>query len=85
MPDARSSSGREGQAPINTNMRDDKQITQKEPAPLSLSPIANLAKVRERILAGLRVGKQSPEYKRTKAVIDQLIALVTVALMGLDE
>ena len=30
--------------------------------------------VRERILSGLKVGKQSPEYKRTKAVIDRFIA-----------
>ncbi len=34
----------------------------------------DLEAVRERILSGLRVGKQSPEYKRTKAVIDRFIA-----------
>ena len=44
----------------------------------------DLEAVRERILSGLRVGKQSPEYKRTKAVIDRFIALVRVAMMGLN-
>jgi hypothetical protein len=29
--------------------------------------------VRDRILAGLKVGKQSSEYKRIKAAIDQFI------------
>lgn len=29
---------------------------------------------RDRILSGLKVGKQSPEYKRTKAAIDRFIA-----------
>jgi hypothetical protein len=28
---------------------------------------------RDRILAALRVGKQSPQYKRVKAVLDQLM------------
>ncbi len=36
----------------------------------------DFALVRERILSGLRVGKQSPEYKRTRAVIDRFIAEV---------
>lgn len=30
--------------------------------------------VRERILSGLKVGKQSPEYKRTKAVLERFIS-----------
>lgn len=30
--------------------------------------------VRDRILSGLKVGKQSPEYKRTKASLDRFIA-----------
>ncbi len=34
----------------------------------------DLALVRERILSGLKVGKQSPEYKRTKAAIDRFIS-----------
>ena len=34
----------------------------------------DLDAVRERILSELRVGKQAPEYKRTKAVIDRFIA-----------
>ena len=29
--------------------------------------------VRDRILAALEVGKQSPQYKRVKAVLDQFI------------
>jgi len=33
--------------------------------------------VRERILWELRVGKQSPEYKPTKAVMNRFIAVVT--------
>jgi hypothetical protein len=36
----------------------------------------NLEVIRERILSGLRVGKQAPEYKRTKSVIDKFIAQV---------
>ena len=32
--------------------------------------------VRDRILSGLKVGKQSSEYKRTKAAIDQFIGEV---------
>ncbi|MBV8885791.1 MAG: hypothetical protein JO235_17595 [Chroococcidiopsidaceae cyanobacterium CP_BM_RX_35] len=48
---------------------------------LSRGNFCNLALVRERILSGLLVGKQSPEYKRTKAVIDRLIALVRVAMI----
>jgi hypothetical protein len=32
--------------------------------------------VRDRILSGLKVGKQSPEYKRTKAAIDRFIGEV---------
>jgi len=30
--------------------------------------------VRDRILSGLKMGKQSPEYKRTKAAIDRFIS-----------
>ncbi len=33
----------------------------------------DLEAVRARILSNLKVGKQSPEYKRTKAAIDQFI------------
>jgi len=44
----------------------------------------DLEAVSERILSGLRVGKQAPEYKRTKTVIDRFIALVRVAMMGLN-
>jgi hypothetical protein len=44
----------------------------------------DLDAVSERILSGLRVGKQAPEYKRTLAVIDRFIALVRVAMMGLN-
>lgn len=36
----------------------------------------DLEAVSERILLGLRVGKQSPEYKRTKAVLERFIAEV---------
>ena len=36
----------------------------------------SLEAVRERILSSLKVGKQSPEYKRTKAVIDRFISEV---------
>ncbi len=35
-----------------------------------------LEAVSERILSGLRVGKQSPEYKRTKAVLERFISEV---------
>ena len=45
----------------------------------------DLKAVRESILSGLKVGKQSSEYKRTKAVIDRFMALVTVAMIGLNE
>ena len=40
----------------------------------SQGQLPDLEAVRERILSGLRVGKQSPEYKRTKAVIDRFIS-----------
>lgn len=33
----------------------------------------DLEAIRERILAGLRLGKQAPNYKRVKAVLDQFI------------
>lgn len=38
--------------------------------------LPDLEAVRDRLLAGLRVGKQSPEYKRTKTAIDRFIAEV---------
>lgn len=34
----------------------------------------DLEAVRERILSGLKVGKQAAEYKRTKATLDRFIA-----------
>jgi len=36
--------------------------------------LPDLDATRDRILSGLKVGKQSPEYKRTKAAIDRFIA-----------
>jgi hypothetical protein len=36
----------------------------------------DLEAVRDRILSGLKVGKQSSEYKRTKAAIDSFISEV---------
>jgi hypothetical protein len=36
--------------------------------------LPDLEAVRDRILSTLKVGKQSPEYKRTKAAIDRFIA-----------
>ncbi len=38
--------------------------------------LPDLEAVRDRILSGLQVGKQAPEYKRTKSVIDKFIANV---------
>ncbi len=38
--------------------------------------LPDLQSVRDRILSGLKVGKQAPEYKRTKSVIEKFIALV---------
>jgi hypothetical protein len=38
--------------------------------------LPDLESVRDRILSGLHVGKQAPEYKRTKSVIDKFIAQV---------
>ena len=35
--------------------------------------LPDLEAVRDRILSGLGVGKQSPQYKRTKAVLDGFI------------
>jgi hypothetical protein len=35
--------------------------------------INELEAARDRILSGLKVGKQSSEYKRTKAAIDRFI------------
>lgn len=35
--------------------------------------LPDLEATRERILAGLKLGKQAPEYKRTKAAIDRFI------------
>lgn len=39
-------------------------------------PLPDLEAVRDRILSSLKVGKQAPEYKRTKAAIDRFIAEV---------
>lgn len=36
----------------------------------------DLDTIRNRILLQLKVGKQSPEYKRSKAVLDKFIAEV---------
>jgi hypothetical protein len=36
----------------------------------------SLEAVRDHILSDLKVGKQSPEYKRTKAAIDRFISEV---------
>lgn len=38
--------------------------------------LPDLEATRDRILSGLKVGKQSPEYKRTKAAIDRFISEV---------
>ena len=36
--------------------------------------LPELETVRDRILSNLKVGKQSPEYKRTKSLIERFIA-----------
>lgn len=38
--------------------------------------LPDLESVRDRILSDLRVGKQAPEYKRTKSTLDKFIAFV---------
>lgn len=38
--------------------------------------LPDLEVVRDRILSGLLVGKQSPKYKRTKAMIDRFVSEV---------
>lgn len=38
--------------------------------------LPDLQSVRDRYLSKLKVGKQAPEYKRTKAVIDRFIGEV---------
>ena len=36
--------------------------------------LPDLDVIRDRVLGGLRLGKQAPEYKRTKAILDKFIA-----------
>ncbi len=36
--------------------------------------LPDLSAIRDRILSELRVGKQAPEYKRTKTTLDRFIA-----------
>jgi hypothetical protein len=38
--------------------------------------LPDLEVVRDRILSGVKLGKQAPEYKRLKAAIDRFIAEV---------
>lgn len=38
------------------------------------SPAADLEAARDHFLAGLKLGRQAPEYKRTKSVIDRFLA-----------
>lgn len=42
----------------------------------SQSQQPDLEAIRDRVLAGLKLGKQAPEYKRTKKAIDSFIAFV---------
>lgn len=42
--------------------------------------LPDLEAVRNRVLSSLKVGKQAPEYKRTKATIDRFIAELRVAV-----
>jgi hypothetical protein len=50
--------------------------TERHPYPDDLTPDKqlNLEVERDRFLASLKVGRQAPEYKRTKAVLDRFIA-----------
>ena len=50
--------------------------TASHPTPDDLTPDLqlDLEVERERFLASLKVGRQAPEYKRTKAVLDRFIA-----------
>ncbi len=38
--------------------------------------LPDLQSVRDRYLSNLKVGKQAPEYKRTKSTLDKFIAFV---------
>ncbi len=42
--------------------------------------LPDLEAIRDRILYGLKLGKQAPEYKRTKATIDKFIGEVRLRL-----